>query len=327
MNKCRGLHVLLGLCVAGAALAAEVQRPYVKIARFKGNADCAVSLTFDDAFPSQIEKALPIFDKHGLHATFFVHTDNVKDSWASTWDAWRAAAATGHEVGSHTKTHPDLTQIRTARKMRNEVEGSADLIEQRLGIRPISFAYPFSAANDSVERQVREVYLLDRSDCRMWGGEGFGADTGIGNIEQAAEKGVWFYCMMHGIDEVSFRPITATALAGIAEYLAEHRDTIWTDTYGNVGRYVRERTLAEFKFRDVTKSSFEMRLSLVDDVPFLESLTMPLTLMVALDGRDGKLVKAYRGDEPVPVTVSRDGKYVLLDVVPRGEWIQVFWGN
>jgi peptidoglycan/xylan/chitin deacetylase (PgdA/CDA1 family) len=327
MMKCRGYHFLLGICVAGVALAADVQRPYVKIARFRGNADCAVSLTFDDAFPSQIEKAIPIFDKHGLRATFFVHTDNVKDTWASSWAAWRAAAATGHEVGSHTKTHVDLSQVRTPRKLRNEIEGSADLIEQHVGIRPLSFAYPFSVSNAEVERMVREVYLLDRSDCRMWGGEGFGADTGIGNIEQAAEKGVWFYCMMHGIDDVSFRPITATALAGIADYLAAHRDTVWTDTYGNVGRYIQERTHTDFKFRDVTTASFELRLSLTDNLPFRERLTMPLTLMVALDGREGTLVKAYRGDEPIPVTVSRDGRYALIDVVPNAEWIQVFWGH
>ena len=327
MTKYRGLYLALGLYLAGAAFASESQRPYVKLARFKGDALCAVSLTFDDGYPSQIEKAIPIFDKYGLHATFFIHTDNIKDTWASSWDAWRDAAATGHEVGSHTKTHVDLTQVSIARKLRNEIEGSADLIEQRLGIRPISFAYPFSASNDTIERQVRAVYLLDRSDCRMWGGEGFGVDTGIGNIEQAAEKGTWFYCMMHGIDEVSFRPITATALEGIAAYLAEHRDTIWTDTYGNVGRYIQERTHTDFKFRDVTHESFEVRLSLSDDLPFRESLTMPLTLMVALDGRDGNLVKAYRGDESLPVLVSRDGKYVMFEALPDGEWNQIFWGN
>lgn len=324
----RGWFLLvMGLSVGMSAMAAEITRPYVKIARFKGDARCAVSMTFDDAYPSQIEKALPILDKHGLLATFFVHTDNVKDSWASTWAAWRAAAATGHEVGSHTKTHPDLTHVRTARQLRSEIKGSADLIEQRMGIRPISFAYPFSASNDAVEREVREVYLFDRSDCRIWGGEGFGADTGIKSIEKSLEKEEWFFSMMHGVDEVSFRPITVTALAGIADYLASKRDVIWTDTYGNVGRYMRERRHAEFKYREITQASFQVRVGLSDDLPYRESLTMPLTLMVALDGRDGKLVKAYRGDDVLPVSLSRDGTYAIFDVIPDGEWVEVFWGK
>jgi len=128
-------------------------------------------------------KAIPLFDAHGLHGTFFVHTDNIKSTWASTWKAWKVAAAHGHEVGSHTKTHSDLAQVQNARQLRNEIDGSADMIEQNIGICPISFAYPFSASYDAVRRQVRSVYLLDRSDCRMWGGQGFGADDGTRYIE------------------------------------------------------------------------------------------------------------------------------------------------
>ncbi len=319
--------LVLGLCVAIQAAASDVERPYVKLARFKGDAVGAVSMTFDDAYPSQIKKAVPIFNKHGLRATFFVHTDNVKSSWASTWEAWKEAAAAGHEVGSHTKTHANLVDTRSSRKLRDEIKGSADLIEQRLGIRPISFAYPFSASNDSVERQVREVYLLDRSDCRMWGGQGFGADTGIKSIEKSMKKGDWFSCMMHGVDEVSFRPITSTALDRISEYLAANRDTIWTDTYGNIGRYVRERRHADIRFRDIAETGFQVRLDLDDTLPFRECLVVPLTLMVELDGRDVTLMKAYRGDDQIPLSTSRDGKYALCDVVPDGTWIQFFWGK
>jgi len=323
----RGWCLLLGLSVGLSAMANDIARPYVKIAKFKGDAVCAVSLTFDDGFPSQIEKALPILDKHGLLATFFLHTDNVKDSWSANWDAWRSAAATGHEIGSHTKEHLDLVHVTSARQLRSEIKGSADLIGQRLGIRPISFAYPFSSSNDKVEREVREVYLFDRSDCRIWGGEGFDADVGVMTIKKAVEKEEWFFSMMHGVDDVSFRPITESDFAKIVEYLAANRDTIWTDTYASVGRYIREKMYAEFKFREVTRRSFELRVALPNDVPHRELLTVPLTIMVALDGRDWQLMKAYQGDDAIPVSVTRNGKYAILDVVPDGEWVQVFWGN
>ena len=149
------VHIGVWLLAVGGTCAYG-NRPYVEVARFRGDASGAVSLTFDDAFPSQIEKAIPILDAKGLHATFFVHTENVKETWASTWGAWRAAAASGHEVGSHTKTHPNLTHVRSARQLRSEIAGSADIIEQQLGTRPISFAYPFSGVNDAVRRQVLE---------------------------------------------------------------------------------------------------------------------------------------------------------------------------
>ena len=320
-------YLVIVLLMGRTVSAVEEQRPYVEVARFQGDALAAVSMTFDDAFPSQIEKAIPLYDKYGLHATFFVHTDNIKSTWASTWDAWKVAAATGHEVASHSKTHPNLTQVKSARRRRSEIKGSADLIEQNIGIRPISFAYPFSAANDAVQRQVRDVYLFDRSDCRMWGGQGFGADTGIRNIEQAVKNGTWFYCMMHGVDEVSFRPITAKALAGIIAYLAAHRDTIWTETYGTVGCYVRERTLADLKYKAVSTTSFEVRLVLPKDVASADKLTIPLTLLIALDEHNGAATKAYRGGAEVPATLSRDGKSILVDVIPDGTWTKVVWGQ
>lgn len=61
------------------------------------------------------------------------------------------------------------------------------------------------------------------------------------------------------------------------------------------------------------------------DLPHRDRLAVPLTLKVALDGRDAKLVKAYDGDTVVPVALSLDGKYILLETRPNGEWIQVFW--
>jgi peptidoglycan/xylan/chitin deacetylase (PgdA/CDA1 family) len=324
-----GLRIFfLAVVVAGHVLYAEaVERPYVKIARFRGDTQAAVTITFDDGYPGQIERAIPIFNKHGLRATFFIHTDNVKDSWSANWAAWKVAAEQGHEVGSHTKTHPDLTHVRKPRQLRSEIEGSADLIEQRVGIRPISFAYPFSASDDVIQRQVRDVYLLDRSDCRMWGGEQFSVEEAVRNIEQAVEKGVWFFSMLHGVDEATFRPIDSETLDGIVKYLADNRDTVWTDTYGNVGRYMRERMLAKIRYKDISDTSFYVRLSLPRDVPRAELLTVPLTLMVELDGRSGENVKAYDGDTELSVSLSRDGKFVMCDVVPDGTWIRVLWGE
>jgi len=319
--------VLLLMLAGQPAVADAGAAPYAKVAKYRGDALAAVSLTFDDGYPGQVETAIPILDARGFRATFFVHTDNVKLTWAANWDAWRAAAEKGHEVGSHSKSHLRLTQVKSPRLLRSEIEGSADLIEQQVGVRPISFAYPFSDSNAALRRHVLDAYILDRSNCRIWGGDGFAADNGIRQIEQAVEKGSWFVCMMHGVDEVTFQPITGTAFAGIVAYLDAHRDTVWTDTYGNVGRYIRERALANVKFRSVTDAGFDVRLQLPEREPRVELLTVPLTLMIALEGHKGTEIKAYCLDKQQPTAISRDGSYVLVDVVPDGQWIQVFWGH
>src|SRR5690349_20329548 len=62
----------------------------------------AVSLSFDDARPTQVDAGLPILDRYGVKATFYLSPPNV----AQRQEAWRNAAAHGHEMGNHTLTHP-----------------------------------------------------------------------------------------------------------------------------------------------------------------------------------------------------------------------------
>ena len=57
----------------------------------------AISLTFDDATSSQVDAGLPILDRFGVKATFYLSPNNI-----AVWqDAWRKAAAHGHEMGNH----------------------------------------------------------------------------------------------------------------------------------------------------------------------------------------------------------------------------------
>lgn len=62
----------------------------------------AVSLSFDDARPSQANTGIPILDRYGVKATFYLSPNRVPERLA----AWRAAAAGEHEMGNHTMTHP-----------------------------------------------------------------------------------------------------------------------------------------------------------------------------------------------------------------------------
>lgn len=59
----------------------------------------------------------------------------------ATWDAAQALVRSGMEVGAHTLTHPHLTTL-PPEAQAQEIEGSVELIERRLGVRPRGFAYP-----------------------------------------------------------------------------------------------------------------------------------------------------------------------------------------
>jgi len=60
----------------------------------------AVSLTYDDSLPSQLEIAAPDLARYRLAGTFFVEDVGADPA------PWQALAAAGHELGSHTMNHP-----------------------------------------------------------------------------------------------------------------------------------------------------------------------------------------------------------------------------
>jgi peptidoglycan/xylan/chitin deacetylase (PgdA/CDA1 family) len=72
-----------------------------------------------------------------------------------SWDQVRTLAAMGWEIGSHTVTHPILSQL-TAAQQAAEIEGARDRIRQEIGEAPRAFAYPNGGAGD-FDEVTREV--------------------------------------------------------------------------------------------------------------------------------------------------------------------------
>jgi peptidoglycan/xylan/chitin deacetylase (PgdA/CDA1 family) len=59
----------------------------------------------------------------------------------ANWDTATALVRSGMEVGAHTLTHPFLSVL-PAEDQSREIEGSIELIEERLGVTPTGLAYP-----------------------------------------------------------------------------------------------------------------------------------------------------------------------------------------
>ena len=112
-----------------------------------------LAITFDDCYRDNLDAARVLTD-HGLPACFFIPTayvgtnhvfdwDRDKKQLANlTWDNIRDMVRMGHEIGSHTCTHPDMARIPMEQARRELVE-SKDTLERQLGRPPRWFAYPF----------------------------------------------------------------------------------------------------------------------------------------------------------------------------------------
>lgn len=133
----------------------------------------AVAITFDDGFQNFADVALPVLREHGATATVFVATDHVAGSnaWSGgdapniprlplmDWDTLARISQYGISIGSHTRTHPDLKRI-APEQLHGELVGAAEIIAQRLGLRPRTLAYPYGSYNDIVLSMARSTYDL-----------------------------------------------------------------------------------------------------------------------------------------------------------------------
>jgi peptidoglycan/xylan/chitin deacetylase (PgdA/CDA1 family) len=126
-------------------------------------------VTFDDGTADFAEVALPILAHHRVTALLYLATDFVErgrsfpdDGRPLSWSALADALTTGVvAIGSHTHTHALLDRVDRATAAA-ELDRSVGLIEDRLGVVPIHFAYPKAvlgtpAAEEEVRRRFRSA--------------------------------------------------------------------------------------------------------------------------------------------------------------------------
>jgi peptidoglycan/xylan/chitin deacetylase (PgdA/CDA1 family) len=122
-----------------------------------------VVLTFDDGPADFADTTLPVLARHRIPVTMYLATAFIEDqrdfpygapplSWAAMRDTLTTGLVT---VGSHTHTHALLDRIDEA-QITEELTTSVSLIEERLGVTPVHFAYPKSVPpSGPADRAVR----------------------------------------------------------------------------------------------------------------------------------------------------------------------------
>lgn len=108
-----------------------------------------VVITFDDGRADQYANAVPLLQKRGFVATFYVFTNAIDRPDYFTREQIATLLAQGHEIGSHAVYHPYLTKSDDA-ALKEELERSKATLEEMTG-RPVrTFAYPFGLTDARV---------------------------------------------------------------------------------------------------------------------------------------------------------------------------------
>lgn len=122
-----------------------------------GSVDCAttkcIALTFDDGPGPHTARLLGMLSGKGARATFFMTGRMVR---ANPGVARQVAGTSGMEIGNHSATHAQLTQVGSA-QLRREVVGTHATIKEVTGRNISVFRPPYGSHNSSVDALAAEA--------------------------------------------------------------------------------------------------------------------------------------------------------------------------
>jgi len=229
----------------------------------------ALSLTFDDARPSQVDRAIPILNRYDVKATFYVSPGNLE----ARLDDWRAARDAGHEIANHSVTHPCSGNFLFARcnaledydldRMERELTDATAAIERLLGVTPTTYAYPcgqtFVGRGEGVKSYVPLVakhFVVGRcafnethndpAFCDLAQAVSLDADDApiekvMGWINDAIAAGGWLITMGHEVGDGGRQVMLESTLESICKYAIDPANGFWVDTAAAIGEYIHRQ--------------------------------------------------------------------------------------
>src|SRR5689334_2700574 len=113
-----------------------------------------IAMTFDDGPSAALTpKLLDILAAHHIKATFFVLGEMV----AQHPEILARAAREGHEIASHSWSHPNLAKM-AQENVRNQLRRTDDEIKNAIGKRPTLFRPPYGSITEREKRWIHDEF-------------------------------------------------------------------------------------------------------------------------------------------------------------------------
>lgn len=298
-----------------AALAAD-EAPKARIAHFDGDRAAAISYTFDDNLRDQYTLAVPMLNEVGFKGTFFIIPGPTaetpeqaekmklgKRAWGSiSWPELKEMAAQGHEIGSHTWSHPNLKNL-PPDAVEVEFGKAVDAIKEHIGKPPLTLAFPFNASTPAVQAAALKYHVAYRA-YQM----GTSEKSTVASLNAWADKQVkdkkWGVVMTHAIANGYAALSDPEILRAHFKYVKAHEGEIWVDAFANVARYEKERDTAKLT---VTQKADRITCTLSDTLD-PQIYNVPLTIII--DAKGVTSAAAARGNQTLPVRISNGAIYL-----------------
>jgi len=134
----------------------------------------SIVITFDDAWGSIYDIALPVLIKYGFTATFFIYTDFIGGGKAMSWEQIKTLSKIGFDIQCQTKTHRNLASLKKNESFKEyfnsidlEISYPKKIIKKILNKDCKYLAYPYGETNNIViailkKHGYRAAFTIDR---------------------------------------------------------------------------------------------------------------------------------------------------------------------
>jgi peptidoglycan/xylan/chitin deacetylase (PgdA/CDA1 family) len=135
-----------------------------------------IGVTFDDGYQNNRYNALPVLQKYGFTATCYAVSSMMggTNSWdrglvaekplmtEADWSIWLTS---GMDVGSHTRSHADLTRLSTDEAI-DQIANSKKELQDALGCDVRHFCYPYGRFDTTHSRLVQQAGYVTATTTR-----------------------------------------------------------------------------------------------------------------------------------------------------------------
>lgn len=251
----------------------KVNSPY-EVATWFGFRDAAVSYTFDDGCTNQFVKAIPLFNEFGYKLTL-----NTVINWsAGNWTKLQSAAKNGHEVASHTLSHPNLTGVALNNQLLELQNSRLEIDKKITNTKCLTIAYPMCAVGDYsivgqnyisargcqgfIEGKTPKDFLnISSLSCGSESTLKTAANLNTKITSVLLSKG-WLVFLFHGIDnDGGYSSFSSVEMRKNLEYVQKIDSQVWVATFLDATLYVRERNAVNVQELSTTPDLITMTVT------------------------------------------------------------------
>ncbi len=264
-----------------------------------------------------------------------------------SWDELKALASRGHEISSHTVSHPYLAVFDDA-NLDYELDKSRQDILDHLGpAQAFTIECPYGTEDPRVVARALRFYPASRNhlpdpfldQLNRWNDKAPSACTGEyvqwqrgvltatpldlmrSWVETTAQgENIWLVLVFHGVDGIGWEPRTGPELDDYFRFIKSHESAVWVTTFRDAVRYMRERMASRVR---VLQAGPSIRLSVSHALdPAVYDLPLSLKTYVPSAWPE---VEVRQGRRTVRLTPRTDGQgsYVLYEAQPNAEGVEI----